>query len=158
MEVGRLAYGGVFAQRGHSANYYGDYPGNNPENHPPCGIMHNQFKTQKFKHLMLAMGPRDLNSAPYTAAAIQWRPFNLLNLPNSRWWRTANFSHSARTARAQRTVRPLWLQKHMFRGTWRAVTRACPNTVALCFCPPKQSLTCAAGGPPCTPLGHGGRV
>ena len=27
--------------------------------------MHNQFKAQKFKHLMLAMGPRDLNSAPY---------------------------------------------------------------------------------------------
>ena len=59
-------FGGVFAQRAHSANYYGDYPGNNPENHPPCGIMHNQFKTQKFKHLMLAMGPRDLNSAPYS--------------------------------------------------------------------------------------------
>ena len=28
--------------------------------------MHHQFKTQKFKHLMLAMGPRDLNSAPYS--------------------------------------------------------------------------------------------
>ena len=28
--------------------------------------MHNQFKTQKFKHLMLAMGARDLNSAPYS--------------------------------------------------------------------------------------------
>ena len=28
--------------------------------------MHNQFKTHKFKHLMLAMGPRDLNSAPYS--------------------------------------------------------------------------------------------
>ena len=28
--------------------------------------MHNQFKTQKFKHLMLAMDPRDLNSAPYS--------------------------------------------------------------------------------------------
>ena len=28
--------------------------------------MHNQFKTQKFKYLMLAMGPRDLNSAPYS--------------------------------------------------------------------------------------------
>ena len=28
--------------------------------------MHNQFKTQKFKHLMLAMGPRDLHSAPYS--------------------------------------------------------------------------------------------
>ena len=26
--------------------------------------MHNQFKTQKFKHLMLAMGPRDLKFAP----------------------------------------------------------------------------------------------
>ena len=24
------------AQRAHSANYYGDYPGNNPENHPPA--------------------------------------------------------------------------------------------------------------------------
>ena len=28
--------------------------------------MHNQFKTQQLKHLMLAMGPRDLNSAPYS--------------------------------------------------------------------------------------------
>ena len=28
--------------------------------------MQNQFKTQKFKHLMLAMGPKDLNSAPYS--------------------------------------------------------------------------------------------
>ena len=56
--------GGVFAQRGHSANYYGDYPGNNPENHAPAEFMHNQFKSQKFKHLMRAMGPRDLNSAP----------------------------------------------------------------------------------------------
>ena len=28
--------------------------------------MDNQFKTQKFKHLMLAMGPRDLISAPYS--------------------------------------------------------------------------------------------
>ena len=63
-----MASGGVFAQRGHSART------------APiitmiirvttlkttCGIMHNQFKTQKFKHLMLAMGPRDLNSAPYS--------------------------------------------------------------------------------------------
>ena len=28
--------------------------------------MHNQFKTQKFKHLMLAMGPRDPHFAPYS--------------------------------------------------------------------------------------------
>ena len=33
---GACHFGGVFAQRGHSANYYGDYPGNNPENHPPA--------------------------------------------------------------------------------------------------------------------------
>ena len=29
-------HGGVFAQRAHSANYYRDYPGNNPENHAPA--------------------------------------------------------------------------------------------------------------------------
>ena len=28
--------------------------------------MHNQFRSQKLKHLMLAMGPRDLNFAPYS--------------------------------------------------------------------------------------------
>ena len=28
--------GGVFTQRGHSANYYVVYPGNTPENHPPA--------------------------------------------------------------------------------------------------------------------------
>ena len=28
--------------------------------------MHNQFKSRKSKDLMLAMGPRDLNSAPYS--------------------------------------------------------------------------------------------
>ena len=29
------ASGGVFAQRAHSASYYGVYPGNSPENLPP---------------------------------------------------------------------------------------------------------------------------
>ena len=58
--------GGVFAQRAHSANYYGDYPGNNPENHPPAESCTINSKLKKFKHLMLAMGPRDLNSAPYS--------------------------------------------------------------------------------------------
>ena len=59
---------GVFAQHGHSA---GTAPiitviiqVTTPKT--TCGIMHNPFKTQKFKHLMLAMGPRDLNSAPYS--------------------------------------------------------------------------------------------
>ena len=27
--------GGTFAQRAHSSSYYGVYPGNTPENHPP---------------------------------------------------------------------------------------------------------------------------
>ena len=37
--------------------------------------MHNQFKTQKFKPLMLAMGPRDLNTAPNSPRPLQ-QPFN----------------------------------------------------------------------------------
>ena len=101
---------GVFAQRGHSANYYGEYPGNNPENHPTCGIMHNQFKTQKFKHLMLAMGPRDLNSAPYSPvhcsshSMTSFQSSELTELPvveNSQLF--AQRAHSARTAHAQHT-------------------------------------------------------
>ena len=30
--------GGVFTQHEHSANYYGVYPGNTPENHPPTEV------------------------------------------------------------------------------------------------------------------------
>ena len=63
-------HGGVFAQRGHSARTAPIITViiqvTTLKTTPPCGIMHNQFKTQKFKHLMLAMGPRDLNSAPYS--------------------------------------------------------------------------------------------
>ena len=33
---GSRVLGGIFAQRGHSAHYYGDHPGNNPENHAPA--------------------------------------------------------------------------------------------------------------------------
>ena len=47
MVLSVVLYGGVFAQHAHSAgtaraqcahsaNYYGDYPGNSPENHPPA--------------------------------------------------------------------------------------------------------------------------
>ena len=36
--VAAVIMGGVLAQRGHSANYYGDDLGNTPENHPPCRI------------------------------------------------------------------------------------------------------------------------
>ena len=81
---------------------------------PPCGIMHNQFKTQKFKHLMLAMGPRDLNSAPYSPvhcsshSMTSFQSSELTELPvveNSQLF--AQRAHSVCTAHAQRTVRPL---------------------------------------------------
>ena len=88
------------AQRAHSANYYGGYPGNNPENHPPaesCTI------NLKLKNSNISLngccsgrGYRGQNLGPWDPW--QARPFNLLNLPNSRWWRTADFSHSAGTA------------------------------------------------------------
>ena len=80
--------------------------------------MHNQFKTQKFKHLMLAMGPRDLNSAPYSPvhcsshSMTSFQSSELTELPvveNSQLF--AQRAHSACTARAQRTVRPLWDHK-----------------------------------------------
>ena len=93
--------GGVFAQRGHS----GDYPGNNPENHPPCGIMHNQFKTQKFKHLMLAMGPRDLNSAPYSP--VHCSSHSMTSFQSSELTELPVVENSQLFA--QRTVRPLTL-------------------------------------------------
>ena len=88
----------------HSANYYGDYPGNNPENHPPCGIMHNQFKTQKFKHLMLAMGPRDLNSAPYSP--VHCSSHSMTSFQSSELTELPVVENSQLFA--QRTVRPLW--------------------------------------------------
>ena len=76
--------------------------------------MHNQFKTQKFKHLMLAMGPRDLNSAPCSPvhcsshSMTSFRSSELTELPaveNSQLF-------------AQRTVRPptickMWLLKSL---------------------------------------------
>ena len=67
--------------------------------------MHNQFKTQKFKHLMLAMGPRDLNSAPYgpvhcsSHSMTSFQSSELTELPvveNSQLF--AQCAHSARYA------------------------------------------------------------
>ena len=67
--------------------------------------MHNQFKTQKFKHLMLAMGPRDLNSAPYSPvhcsshSVTSFQSSELTELPvveNSQLF--AQRAHSAGTA------------------------------------------------------------
>ena len=59
---------GVFARRGHSANYYIVYPGNTPENHPPteAGMIHSK------QH------------------GGQTRGYG--------WWKTADFPHSARCA------------------------------------------------------------
>ena len=76
--------------------------------------MHNQFKTQKFKHLMLAMGPRDLNSAPYSPvhcsshSMTSFQSSELTKLPvveNSQLF--AQRVHSARYA-------PFWAGKRSF--------------------------------------------
>ena len=67
--------------------------------------MRNQFKSQKFKHLMLAMGPRDLNSAPYSPvhcsshSMTSFQSSELTELPvveNGQLF--AQRAHSARTA------------------------------------------------------------
>ena len=39
--------GGVFTQRTHGANYYGVYPGNTPENHPPTQSCMVNFRSRE---------------------------------------------------------------------------------------------------------------
>ena len=95
--------GGVFAQRGHSANYYGDYPGNNPENHPPTESCTINSKLKNFKHLMLAMGPRDLNSAPYSP--VHCSSHSMTSFQSSELTELPVVENSQLFA--QRTVRPL---------------------------------------------------
>ena len=66
--------GGVFAQRGHSANHYVVYLGSTPAHHPrteACMIHSKQHR---------GCGVQDPGTRGY------------------RWWRTADFSHSARCA------------------------------------------------------------
>ena len=108
--------GGVFAQRGHSAGTV-----------PIITVIiqvttlktthlrnHAQSIQNSKIHLMLAMGPRDLNSAPYSPvhcsshSMTSFQSSELTELPvveNSQLF--AQRARSACTARAQRTVRPL---------------------------------------------------
>ena len=83
--------------------------------------MHNQFKTQKFKHLMLAMGPRDLNSAPYSPvhcsshSMTSFQSSELTEIPvveNSQLF--AQRVHSARYAPCVDNVAAQWRA-----GVWR---------------------------------------
>ena len=68
--------------------------------------MHNQFKTQKFKHLMLAMGPRDINSAPYSP--IHCSSHSMTSFQSSELTELPVVENGQLfAARAQRTVRPL---------------------------------------------------
>ena len=93
-----LSLGGVFAQRAHSATSYVVYPGNTPENHPlteTCMINSKQHQGCRIqdpgtrgKHLpkkrnpwCISRGCRVQNSGPGTRGY--------------RWWKTADFSHSA---------------------------------------------------------------
>ena len=67
--------------------------------------MHNQFKTQKFKHLMLAMGPRDLNSAPYSP--VHCSSHSITSFQSSELTELPVVENSQLFA--QRTVHPPWL-------------------------------------------------
>ena len=67
--------------------------------------MHNQFKTQKFKHLMLAMGRRDLNSAPYSP--VHCSSHSMTSFQSSEFIELPVVENSQLFA--QRTVRPLYL-------------------------------------------------
>ena len=107
--------GGVFAQRAHSAGTIITViiQVTTLKTTPPCGIMHNQFKPQKFKHLMLAMGPRDLNSAPYSPvhcsshSMTSFQSSELTELPvveNSQLF--AQRAHGARYAPIQASAAP----------------------------------------------------
>ena len=100
--------------------------------------MHNQFKTQKFKHLMLAMGPRDLNSAPYSPvhcsshSMTSFQSSELTELPvveNSQLF--AQRAHSARYA-------PY------------ACANTCPNAyprVYIYACPKASPYACSYASP-----------
>ena len=46
--------GGVFAQRGHGANYYSVYPGNTPEKHPPIKACMLDSKNVQLKHIVFS--------------------------------------------------------------------------------------------------------
>ena len=111
--------------------------------------MHNQFKTQKFEHLMLTMGPRDLNSAPYSPVHCGGHSMTsfqsselteLLVVENSQIF--ARRAHSARYA-------PI--------GNWRFAFNggAIP---ALCFLPWQWVANCCVWGPAkidsCSPQMH----
>ena len=85
--------GRVFAQHGHSASYYVVYPGNNPENQPPTEACM-------------------IHSKPHRGCRIQ-DPGTC----GDRWWKTADFLHSVRTAHSA----PPWCTILKTKGLWRPV-------------------------------------
>ena len=110
--------------------------------------MHNQFKTQKFKHLMLAMGPRDLNSAPYSPvhcsshSITSFQSSELTELPvveNSQLFAhralCAVRVHSARTTHGTppQAAPPIKICKHFFQAADAQFSkrRAKPNVSEL---------------------------
>ena len=95
--------------------------------------MHNQFKTQKFKHLMLAMGPRDLNSAPYSPvhcsshSMTSFQPSELTEPPvveNSQL-----FAQRVHSARAAHGTPPSWASSILTSGMGGNAQAVTMNTV-----------------------------
>ena len=97
--------------------------------------MHNQFKTQKFKHLMLAMGPRDLNSAPYSPvhcsshSMTSFQSSELTELPvveNSQL-----FAQRAHSARYAPLYPPRLIERLAGIVPWSYPTSPCASTAAV---------------------------
>ena len=95
--------GGVFAQRGHSANHYVVYPGTTPENHPPTGACMIHSK-QHWGCRIQDPGTRGKHQTKTKHPWCTWctsrgcRVQNLGPCHGHRGWKTADLSHSAGTA------------------------------------------------------------
>ena len=94
--------GGVFAQRRHSANYYTAHPGSTPANHPPTEACMMHSKQHRGCRIQ---GPGTRGKHQTKTKKIPGVPAGAVGcrlqdpgIRGYRWWKTADFSHSARTA------------------------------------------------------------
>ena len=115
--------------------------------------MHNPFKTQKIKHLMLAMGPRDLHSAPYSPvhcsshSMTSFQSSELTEVPaveNSQLF--AQRAHSARYAPIEARQSSLQAQALSSWGLFSWLPRNPRGTWVKPFCGGLDTLPKGAGG------------
>ena len=93
--------GGVIAQRRHSTNYYAAYPRNTPENHPPtegCMINSKQHGVHNSRPWDCSKHHTSKTKIPGVPAGAAGCRIQDPGTRGYRWWKTADFSHSARCA------------------------------------------------------------